>query len=173
MGCGASSPPTEDDTAAAKPAESTSAPAENTSAPAESDDTSQKHVALVSGSWGIKLTPEQIAGEPHRHGPPVSPPCIRAGFDELSAGLESKVGAYRQEFAVHHKVVRSLFSKFAAMKPESMSDEVANAAEWKVTHTFIHMLCAVQLPSNLHEPSLHTCANAVFRCWRMPLQIPN
>ena len=82
--------------------------------------------------------------------------CIRAGFDELSAGLESKVGAYRQEFAVHHKVVRSLFSKFAAMKPESMSDEVANAAEWKVTHTFTH-----------------TGADAAFRCWRMPLQIPN
>merc|ERR1740117_34465 len=112
MGCGASSNPAEDDTSAAKDDTSAAKPAESTSAAATTPPCSssgqKKHVATVTSAWGVKLTPSQISA------------------------LETKVGAYRQEFSVHHKVVHSLFSKFAAMKPESMSDEVANAAEWKV-----------------------------------------
>jgi len=104
MGCGASSNSPEDNTSAAKPNETTDAAA--TASPGSSD--CAKHVAQLSGTWGIKLTPEQLAG------------------------LEIKVKAYREEFAVHHKVVHGLFSKFAAMKSESMSDEATNAAEWKV-----------------------------------------
>jgi hypothetical protein len=51
---------------------------------------------------------------------------------QQTADLTLTCKALRETFATHRKIVFDLFTKFAAMDSEAMTDEVANAAEWKV-----------------------------------------